>query len=79
VGSWVRHISWWVSAWNSIARHIGFTAASWMSASILSFVVAAVVTLLAGGLTAAARWLGGGDRAGAGSARQAEPGSAEPA
>jgi nucleobase:cation symporter-1, NCS1 family len=43
------YISWWVSAWAWIARHIGFTAASWMSASILSFLVAAVATLLVGG------------------------------
>ena len=38
-----------------VAQAIGFTAASWMSASICSFVVAAVVTLAVGGLTAAAR------------------------
>jgi len=44
------YISWWVSAWGWIARHIGFTAASWMSASILSFLVAAVATLITGGL-----------------------------
>ena len=41
---------------------IGFTPAAWMSASICSFAVAAVVTLLVGGLTAAAR--GRDDRAG---------------
>jgi nucleobase:cation symporter-1, NCS1 family len=44
------YISWWVSAWGWITRHIGFTAASWMSASILSFLVAAVATLIVGGL-----------------------------
>jgi len=48
------YVSWWVSAWTSFGRGIGFTPASWMSASILSFAVAAVITLLAGGLT---RWL----------------------
>jgi hypothetical protein len=42
------YVSWWVSAWTSVGRFIGFTPASWMSASILSFVVAAVVTLLVG-------------------------------
>jgi purine-cytosine permease-like protein len=44
------YVSWWVSAWTSVARFLGFTPASWMSASILSFAVAAVVTLLAGRL-----------------------------
>ena len=44
----------WVSAWTSFGRLIGFTPASWMSASILSFAVAAVITLLVGGLV---RWL----------------------
>jgi nucleobase:cation symporter-1, NCS1 family len=42
------YVSWWVSAWTSVAHWLGFTPASWMSASILSFVVAAVVTLAAG-------------------------------
>jgi len=48
------YVSWWASAWTSFGHDIGFTPASWMSASILSFAVAAVVTLLAGALT---RWL----------------------
>jgi nucleobase:cation symporter-1, NCS1 family len=51
------YVSWWASAWTSFGRDIGFTPASWMSASILSFVVAAVITLLAGGL---ARLIAGG-------------------
>ena len=38
-----------------MAHAIGFTPQVWMSASICSFVVAAVVTLVVGGLTAAAR------------------------
>jgi NCS1 family nucleobase:cation symporter-1 len=42
------YVSWWVSAWTSVASWLGFTSASWMSASILSFVVAAVVTLAVG-------------------------------
>jgi putative hydroxymethylpyrimidine transporter CytX len=44
------YVSWWVSAWTSVARAIGFTPAAWMSASTLSFAVAAAITLLAGGL-----------------------------
>jgi NCS1 family nucleobase:cation symporter-1 len=48
------YVSWWVSAWTSFGHDIGFTPASWMSASILSFAVAAVITLLLGGLV---RWL----------------------
>ena len=49
------YVSWWVSAWTSVGRAIGFTPASWMSASILSFAVAAVITLLVGGVV---HWLG---------------------
>src|SRR6516162_6013869 len=49
------YVSWWASAWTSFASAIGFTPASWMSASICSFAVAAVVTLLVGGLTALTR------------------------
>jgi nucleobase:cation symporter-1, NCS1 family len=49
------YVSWWASAWTSVAHAIGFTVANWMSASICSFTVAAVVTLLVGGLTALTR------------------------
>jgi NCS1 family nucleobase:cation symporter-1 len=38
------YVSWWVSAWTSFGRDIGFRPASWMSASILSFAVAFAVT-----------------------------------
>jgi hypothetical protein len=48
-------VSWWASAWMSVARSAGFAPASWMSASILSFAVAAVITLLAGGAGSLAR------------------------
>jgi NCS1 family nucleobase:cation symporter-1 len=48
------YIGWWVTMWGHVASFLGFTAASWMSASILSFVVAAVVTLLIGGIAAVA-------------------------
>jgi nucleobase:cation symporter-1, NCS1 family len=49
------YISWWVSAWTHLAQAIGFTPQVWMSASICSFAVAAAATLVAGGLTSAAR------------------------
>jgi hypothetical protein len=42
------YISWWVSGWTVIDHAIGFTPAGWMSASILSFLVAAAATLLCG-------------------------------
>ena len=42
------YISWWASAWGSVARFLHFTPSSWMSASILSFAVATAVTLLTG-------------------------------
>ena len=44
------YVSWWASAWSSFGRDIGFTAASWMSASILSFCAAGAVTLLVRGI-----------------------------
>jgi len=40
------YISWWASAWSSFGQDIGFTPAGWMSASILSFCAAGIVTLL---------------------------------
>jgi nucleobase:cation symporter-1, NCS1 family len=49
------YVSWWASAWTSAAHAVGFTPASWMSASICSFAVAAVATLLVGGLVSLAR------------------------
>jgi hypothetical protein len=54
------YISWWVSAWTHVAQAIGFTPQVWMSASICSFAVAAVATLLVGRLTSAARRRSGG-------------------
>jgi nucleobase:cation symporter-1, NCS1 family len=38
-------ISWWVTGWTWIADRLHFSYQSWMSASVLSFVVAAVVTV----------------------------------
>jgi nucleobase:cation symporter-1, NCS1 family len=55
------YVSWWASAWTSVGHAIGFTPASWMSASILSFVVAAVITLLTGALTRLVRSRPAGD------------------
>jgi len=43
------YVSWWASAWSSFGRSIGFTPAGWMSASILSFCAAGIVTLLVRG------------------------------
>ncbi len=45
------YVSWWASAWSSFGRDIGFTPASWMSASILSFCAAGIMTLLVRGMT----------------------------
>jgi NCS1 family nucleobase:cation symporter-1 len=44
------YISWWASAWTSFGHDIGFTAETWMSASLLSFGTAGIVTLLVRGL-----------------------------
>jgi len=44
------YVSWWAAAWTSFGHDLGFTPASWMSASILSFAVAAAITLLVGWL-----------------------------
>jgi putative hydroxymethylpyrimidine transporter CytX len=58
------YISWWVDAWAEVGRVLHFTAAGWMSASILSFAAAAVVTLVVGWLTALARRVTGRTAAG---------------
>jgi putative hydroxymethylpyrimidine transporter CytX len=42
-------VGWWATAWGELAQAIGFTAQPWMSASIFSFAVAAVLTLVIGG------------------------------
>jgi threonine/homoserine/homoserine lactone efflux protein len=49
------YISWWVAVWSRFGRTIGFRPESWMSASICSFVVAGVLTLIGGGLALAVR------------------------
>ncbi len=52
------YLSWWVSAWTWVRHQIGFTPATWMSASIGSFLVAALL-MLAGGSAAPLirRWI----------------------
>lgn len=49
------YVGWWATAWGHVQSWLGFTPASWMSASIISFVLAALVTVLIGTLTRAAR------------------------
>ena len=49
------YVSWWASSWSSFGRDIGFTPAGWMSASILSFCAAGIMTLL---VRASAKLLG---------------------
>jgi NCS1 family nucleobase:cation symporter-1 len=41
-------VPWWSSFWGDVGSALSFTPATWMSASIVSFLVAAVVTLLLG-------------------------------
>ncbi|MDQ6875514.1 MAG: cytosine permease [Actinomycetota bacterium] len=41
-------IGWWTQAWTAVAHAIGFTPATWMSASIVSFLVAALTTVALG-------------------------------
>jgi hypothetical protein len=42
------YISWWVDAWTHVDSWLGFTPQTWMSASLLSFAVAAVATVPVG-------------------------------
>jgi purine-cytosine permease-like protein len=44
-------VSWWARFWTSVAEHIGFTPATWMSASLVSFFVAAAATAVLGLIT----------------------------
>ena len=48
-------VSWWARAWTDVAGWIGFSVEPWMSASILSFAVAGLTTLLFGRLARGAR------------------------
>jgi nucleobase:cation symporter-1, NCS1 family len=45
------YIGWWKDMWHHIDNWLGFTPTSWMSASILSFAVAAVATVPLGMLS----------------------------
>jgi nucleobase:cation symporter-1, NCS1 family len=49
------YVSWWANPWTRLAAWIGFTPASWMSASILSFATAALITLPVGYASSRAR------------------------
>jgi nucleobase:cation symporter-1, NCS1 family len=44
-------VAWWAALWGRLAQAIGFQSQPWMSASIFSFVVAATLTLLIGGIS----------------------------
>lgn len=39
------YVTWWARGWHDVAGWISFTPQSWMSASLLSFLVAAMLTL----------------------------------
>lgn len=39
-------VGWWARAWEGLASAVGFVPQTWMSASLLSFLVAGVVTVL---------------------------------
>jgi putative hydroxymethylpyrimidine transporter CytX len=43
------YISWWTSAWTHVDSWVGFSPPSWLSASIFSFVVAALATPVSAG------------------------------
>jgi purine-cytosine permease-like protein len=45
------NVGWWSRLWTNIQDALGFTPSSWMSASLLSFAVAAAVTALIGTLS----------------------------
>ncbi|MBO2449357.1 cytosine permease [Actinomadura barringtoniae] len=52
-------VSWWADFWGDVQSALSFTPQSWMSASLLSFLVAGLAAILIGRI-------GGGDRAAAG-------------
>jgi NCS1 family nucleobase:cation symporter-1 len=55
-------IGWWSRMWTHVAGWLHFTPASWMSASLISFAVAALVTVPTGLLTRRPRQSGGEPR-----------------
>jgi hypothetical protein len=48
-------VGWWADLWQDVRDALHFTPQSWMSASLLSFLVAAAATLLIGRAGAARR------------------------
>jgi hypothetical protein len=42
------YVSWWARMWGHVQDGLHFTPTSWMSASIISFVVAALATVPVG-------------------------------
>lgn len=53
------YIGWWVRSWSLVGSLLHFRAPTWMSASLTSFVVAALATLIAGSLARLRRRLRG--------------------
>jgi hypothetical protein len=49
------YVSWWLHAWSWIDARVGFTPATWMSASVLSFVVAGAGALASGAVAVGLR------------------------
>lgn len=49
------YVSWWLHAWTWIDAQVGFTPATWMSASVLSFVVAGAGALVSGAVVVGLR------------------------
>jgi hypothetical protein len=45
------NVGWWSRLWTHAQSGLGFTPSSWMSASLLSFAAAALVTAVIGTLT----------------------------
>jgi purine-cytosine permease-like protein len=44
-------VSWWAKGWAHVQSWLHFTPETWMSASIISFVIAAVATVIVGALS----------------------------
>jgi len=56
------YVEWWVTMWTHVDQLIDFRAPGWMSASVTSFVVACVATLLGqGAVRLRQRWRSGAD------------------
>ncbi|MDQ1696126.1 MAG: nucleobase:cation symporter, family [Frankiaceae bacterium] len=55
------YVTWWVGRWSTVSGWLHFTPHSWMSASVLSFVVAAVLTPIFSALDRRSRRSAAGD------------------